>query len=186
MSELLASIHQQLEPQGRVVVEVKIDGQSVTGDALDSTKPTEPTSDIRVTTAKPGDLVVGILEDVRTQLNQSQQMQQQAAELLQQDEPAKALELVRSSIDGWLQAQQAVSQSAQLLTLDLSAIVVDEQPVLERMQELVESLNELKDALVANDYVALADMLQYEWPDITERWDAALDAIVKHVEAESV
>ena len=182
MRELLATVSQSLAPSGRVVVEVRVDGEPITGPALDDDQPTTAGSDIRVYSARPSDLVVGILEEVRAQLSASQQMQQQAAEFLQQDEPAKAMDLVKESINGWLQAQQAVGQSAQLLQLDLQAIVVDELPVIERMNELIASLTELKDIVVANDFVALADALQYEWPDITQRWDAALGAIIKHVE----
>lgn len=182
MRELLAAVTNELAPSGRVVVEVKVDGQSITGPDLDADQPTATTSDIRVYSAKPSDLVVGILEEVRTQLAASQEMQQKAAELLQQDDPAKAMDLVKESINGWLQAQQAVGQSAQLLQLDLQAILVDDQPVIERMNELIGSLTELKDIVVANDFVTLADALQYEWPDITDRWDAAIGAIIKHIE----
>ena len=113
---------------------------------------------------------------------QPQEMQQKAAEHLQQDEPGQAMDLVKESINAWLQAQQAVGQSAQLLQLDLQAIRIGEQSVIERMNELIASLTELKDIVVANDFVALADALQYEWPEITERWDGALGAIIKHIE----
>jgi len=182
MRELLAAARDQLAPAGRVVVEVRVDGQSVTGPALDDEEPTPPDSDIRVYSAKPGDLVVGVLEDVRTQLAEAQTTQQKAAELLQQDDPAEAMGLVKQSIDAWLQAQQAVGQSALLLKMDLGAIKIEEQTVLERMNELVGSLTELKDAIVASDFVAVADAMAYEWPQITERWDAALGAIIKHIE----
>lgn len=184
LRELLAAARDQLAPSGRVVVEVRVDGASITGAGLDDDQPTPAASDIRVYSAKPAALVVGVLEDVRTGLAAAQEMQQQAAELLQQDDPAKAMDLVKQSIDGWLQAQQAVGQSAQLLQLDLEAIRIDEQSVLERMNELIASLTELKDNVVANDFVTLADALQYEWPEITQRWDAAIGAIVKHVEAQ--
>lgn len=182
MRELLAAVSSELSAAGRVVVEVKVDGTAITGPALEDDQPTAPDSDIRVYSAKPDDLVVGILEEVRTQLAASQEMQQQAADHLQQDDPAKAMGLVKESINGWLQAQQAVGQSAQLLQLDLQAVKVDDQPVIERMNELISSLNELKDILGANDFVALADALQYEWPEITERWDTAIGAIIKHIE----
>ncbi len=182
LRELLAAARDQLAPDGRVVVEVRVDGQAITGPALDDDQPTNDASDIRVYSARPGDLVVGVLEEVRTGLAESQQHQRRAAELLQKDEPAEAMDLVRQSIDGWLQAQQAVGQSAQLLQIDLDQVRVDDQSVLERMNELIARLIELKDVVVANDFVALADVLTYEWPAITERWDAALGAIVKHVE----
>lgn len=182
MRELLAAVSESLAPKGRVVVEVKVDGQTITGPALDDDQLPQPGSDIRVYSAKPSDLVVGILEEVRTGLADASRMQTQAAEHLQQDDPTKAMELVKASINAWLQAQQAVGQSAQLMQLDLQAIQVEGQSVIERMNELIASLNELKDIVVANDFVALADALQYEWPEITERWDGAIGAIIKHVE----
>lgn len=182
MRELLAAVSSELAPTGRVVVEVKVDGQSITGPELDNDQPTAAASDIRVYSAKPSDLVVGILEEVRAGLAASQEMQQKAAELLQQDDPAKAMDLVKESINGWLQAQQAVGQSAQLLQLDLEAIQIEGQSVMARMSELIASLTELKDIVVANDFVTLADALEYEWPEITERWDAAIGAIIKHIE----
>lgn len=185
LRELLAAARDQLAPSGRVVVEVRVDGESITGPALEEDTPTKPESDIRVYSAMPAELVIGVLEDVRAGLAGAQQMQQQAAELLQQDDPAKALDLVKQSIDAWLQAQQAVGQSAQLLLIDLNAIMVNEQTVLDRMNELISNLTELKDAVVAKDFISLADALQYEWPEITERWDAALGAIVKHIEKDN-
>jgi len=185
LRELLAAARDKLAPSGRIVVEVRVDGESVVGAALDDDQPTNPGSDIRVYSVRSAEFVAGVLEDVRTQLGESQKLQQQAAELLQQDEPAKAMKLVQQSIDGWLQAQQAVGQSAMLLKIDLSVIKIGDQNVLDRMSELVGSLNDLKDAVVANDFVALADALQYEWPEITQRWDGALGAIIKHVESDT-
>lgn len=185
MRELLAAVSGELAPAGRVVVEVKVDGTSITGPELDNDQPTAAASDIRVYSARPSELVVGILEEVRTQLAASQEMQQRAADLLQQDDPAKAMGLVKESINGWLQAQQAVGQSAQLLQLDLEAIKIGDQSVMARMSELIASLTELKDIVVANDFVTLADALQYEWPEITDRWDQAIGAIVKHIEADN-
>lgn len=182
MRELLAEVSNELAPSGRVVVEVRVDGLSITGPELDDDQPTQPESDIRVYSAEPSDLVVGILEEVRTGLADASKMQTQAADHLQQDDPAKAMELVKESINAWLQAQQAVGQSAQLLQLDLQEIKVNGQAVIERMNELIASLTELKDTVVANDFVTLADALQYEWPEITERWDQAIGAIIKHVE----
>lgn len=182
MRELLAAARDQLATDGRVVVEVIVNGEAITGPALEDDRPTDADHDIRVYSARPGELVVGVLEGVREELAKSLEMQKQAAELLQQDDPAPAMGLIRQSIDGWLQAQRAVGQSAQLLQLDLESIKIEGQSVLARMTELITSLTEVKDAVVANDFVALADAMQYEWPGITERWDAALGAIVKHVE----
>jgi len=183
---LLASAREHLLPSGRVVVEVKLDGEPVFGDELDSDAPTDlDSSEVRLYSAKPEELSIGVLEQVRAQLVEATQMQEEAADLLQKDEPAKALELVGQSVTGWLSTQQAVASTAQLLQIDLAAVAVDGDRITDRMQELIERLTELKQLIAANDLVALADTLAYEWPDTTQRWDSAIGAMIKHIEVAS-
>lgn len=181
---LLAAARDHLEPAGRLVVQVQLDGQPVVEEALDSDQPTDFSSvDVQMYSASPTDLAVGAIEQAREQIAEARDLQEQAADLLQQDEPAQALQKVGQSIAGWIQAQQAVTQVAQLMGLDLTAIIVDGEPVATRTQALLARLVELKGLLEASDHVALADALAYEWPEATEKWDAALGAIVQHIEA---
>ncbi|MEM1355864.1 MAG: hypothetical protein AAGC44_11940 [Planctomycetota bacterium] len=184
LRELLASAREHLAESGRVVVEVKLDGQAVTGDALDSETPTPEQAEVRVYTAEPGDLAAGVLEQVREQLQAASGMQEEAADLLQQDEANQALDLIRGSVDGWLQSQQAVAQTAELMHLDLSRVEVtgEDDTVVQRMQELIQRLVELKELIQANDFVSLADALAYEWPQVTENWDQAIASIIKVIE----
>jgi len=180
---LLAAARDHLAPAGRMVVQVQVDGQPVVDEALDSDQPADfAGKEVQMFSATPAELAVGALEQSREQIAEARQQQEDAAELLQKDEPAKALDLVGGSIAGWIQAQQAVTSVAQLLGLDLTAIKVDDQDVASRTQELLTRLVELKELLEANDHVALADALAYEWPETTDRWDAALGAMVKHIE----
>lgn len=183
---LLAAARDHLAPAGRLVVQVQLDGEPVVDEALDSDQPTDFTGvEVQMYSASPADLAVGALEQAREQIAEARAQQEQAAELLQQDEPAKALDLVGSSIAGWIHAQQAVTQVAQLMGLDLSAITVGDGSVAGRIQDLLARLVELKGLLEASDHVALADALAYEWPEATEQWDAALGAMVQHIEGAS-
>ena len=187
---LLAAAREHLAPAGRLVVQVQVDGEpvgmlSVGGveEALDADQPTDfDSQDVQMYSATPAELAVGALDQAREQIAAARQQQEDAADLLQKDEPAEALQLVGGSIAEWIQAQQAVTSVAQLLGLDLTAIKVDDQDVATRTQELLTRLVELKELLEANDHVALADALAYEWPETTDRWDAALGAMVKHIE----
>ncbi len=180
---LLAAAREHLAPEGRMVVQVQLDGQPVVEEALDSDQPTDFSAvEVQMYSASPADLAVGALEQAREQIAGARELQEQAADLLQQDEPAQALNKVGHSIAGWIQAQQAVTQVAELLGLDLTTIRVEGEPVATRTQALLNRLVELKELLEASDHVALADALAYEWPETTERWDAALGAIVQHIE----
>ena len=181
---LLAAAREHLAPAGRIVVQVQLNGEQVVEDALEDDQPTDfSEADVRMYSASPADLAVGALEQAREQIAAARAQQEQAADLLQQDEPVEALGQVSDSIQAWIHAQQAVSQVAALMSLDLEQITVGDRPVSTRMRELLDRLGELKTILEANDHVALADALAYEWPEMTDRWDDALGAIVGHIEA---
>lgn len=183
LRSLLAAARDHLAPSGRMVVQVQVDGEPVIDEALDSDHPTDfSQAEVQVYSAKPADLAVGALEQARAQIAEASGLQEQAAELLQKDEPAEALTQVGASIRGWIQAQQAVTGVAQLMGLDLTAVAVDDETVAARTQELLTRLVELKGLIEANDHVALADALAYEWPETTDRWDAALGALVSEIE----
>ena len=183
LRSLLAAAREHLAPAGRMVVQVQVDGETIIDEALDSdARPDFDSTDVQVYSAKPAELAVGALEQARATIDQARQEQEQAAELLQKDEPAEALARVGESIQGWIQAQQAVTAVAQLLGLDLSTIAVEDDTIAERTQELLARLVELKGLIEANDLVTLADALAYEWPETTQRWDAALGALVQHIE----
>ncbi|XAL99982.1 hypothetical protein OT109_01080 [Phycisphaeraceae bacterium D3-23] len=183
LRSLLAAAREHLAPAGRMVVQVQVDGEMVVDDALDSDTPADfTTTDVQVYSAKPAELAVGALEQARAMIDTARQQQEDAAALLQKDQTAEALAQVGESIQGWIQAQQAVTAVAQLLGLDLTAVTVDGDTVAARTQELLTRLVELKGLIEANDHVALADALAYEWPETTQRWDAALGALVEHIE----
>lgn len=166
-----------------MVVQVQVDGEMVVDEALESEAPTDfSQTDVQVYSAKPAELAVGALEQARAMIEDASGQQEQAAELLQKDQTAEALTQVGESIQGWIQAQQAVTAVAQLLGLDLTAIQVEDETVAARTHELLARLVELKNTIESNDHVALADALAYEWPETTQRWDAALGALVQHIE----
>ncbi|MEM9415914.1 MAG: hypothetical protein AAGA29_10625 [Planctomycetota bacterium] len=183
LRSLLAAARDHLAPSGRMVVQVQVDGEMVVDEALESEAPTDfSQTDVQVYSAKPAELAVGALEQARAMIEDASGQQEQAAELLQKDQTAEALTQVGESIQGWIQAQQAVTAVAQLLGLDLTAIQVEDETVAARTHELLARLVELKNTIESNDHVALADALAYEWPETTQRWDAALGALVQHIE----
>ncbi|MFI4861507.1 MAG: hypothetical protein ACIAXF_12605 [Phycisphaerales bacterium JB063] len=183
LRSLLAAAREHLAPAGRMVVQVQVDGEMIVDEALDSDTPADfSTADVQVYSAKPTELAVGALEQARAMIDTARQQQEQAAELLQKDQTAQALNQVGASIQGWIQAQQAVTAVAELLGLDLTAIRVEGDTVAARTQELLARLVELKAQIESNDHVSLADALAYEWPESTQRWDAALGALVQHIE----
>jgi len=183
LAELISSASKHLSDDGRVVVEVMIDGSVLNADDMNQRKdaPLEDT-EVRLVSADPSALAVSTLHQVREQLPQASSLHEKAAEHLQQDNPEEALKLLAESIGVWMQTQEAVLGSAGVVGLGLDEVKVDDEPMSDFTDELIKSLHELKDLIIAGDTVALADALAYEWPPIVERWDALIGELIKAIE----
>ncbi len=185
LGELLHAATHRLEPSGRVVVEVLIDDEPVVGDALDrrSAEPLSAATMIRLTTADPRELVVETLAEIRRQLDNAGQLQQQAADELQRDNQVGALKNIGDAMMIWQQTEQAVRQSATILDVPLQDLSVDGVVFTELTTNLVKQLSQLRDLLQASDTVAMADTLAYEWPTTIQRWQILVDRLIETVRA---
>lgn len=180
---ILTAAQRRIDSSGRVIVEVQLDGRSLVGDEL-VTKQQESIADgeLRLYTADPKILSIGVLEQARLALDQARQCQENAAERFQQDQPVEAMEQITLALDIWQQTQQAVLQSAQLFGLPLDDVRFDAQPLSSMTDALIEQLKVLRNLLIANDSVALADALGYEWPDTIDRWQTMIGQLIQIME----
>lgn len=186
LGEVLISAQQRLEPAGRIIVEVKLDGKAVVGDDV-ADRQEEPLSDrdLRMTSADPRELTLMTLTQVREELDTLRQLQSEAAEQLQQDQPAEALRQFGEALNVWLAVQQAVLHASQVMDIDLDAMIVADQTLADRVEQLRQQLEEVKDMIVHGDTVALADALAYEWPQTVDRWDALISQLIDQIESRS-
>ncbi len=183
LAELITSATKHLADDGRVVVEVILDGSVLNADEMNQRKdnPLEDT-EVRMISADPRALAVSTLHQVRDQLPKAISLHEQAAELLQQDNPTEALKILAEVIGVWMQTQEAVLGSAGVVGLELDQVKVDDQPMSDFTDELIKQLQDLKELIVAGDTVALADAQAYEWPPIVDRWDALVGELIKTIE----
>jgi len=184
LGELIVSATRQLADEGRVVVEVMLDGNVLNAEELGKSQHEAMTdSEVRLTSADPSALAVATLCQVRDQLPLASSLHEQAAESLQQDNPADALKLLAEAISVWMQTQEAVLGSAGVVGLGLDEVKVGDEPMSGFTDELIKQLHGLKDLITAGDTVALADTLAYEWPPIVDRWDALIGELIQKIES---
>lgn len=179
---VLEAARQQLEPAGRMVVEVQVDGTALTGEDLNRAQAKAVGGEeVRLYSADPRQLAVETLEGVRGRLEDARVLQSEVADLLQQDEAVTALQKLGQLIEIWLQTQQAVLHTTVLVGVSLETIEVDGQPSTAITNELIAKLTQLKELVTANDTVALADVLAYEWEPVVEQWDQLLAALITRI-----
>jgi hypothetical protein len=182
LGQLLVAAQQRVEPLGRMIVEVAIDGQAVFGEDLATREHDAVTaSEVRLTTADPHELAGAVLRQVRQKLDEAAEAQAEAAELFQRDQPGDALRRVGEALAIWQQTAQGLLNSAAAIRLDLNATHFDGEPILTLINSLIDQLKQLRELVQAGDTVALADALAYEWPDTTAHWQRLMDQVLERI-----
>jgi hypothetical protein len=184
LGELLQLANERLEPAGRIIVEVVVNGESVIGDAL-MERQSEMVRDreVRLVTAEPLELTLATLRQVQEGLQSIREDQAQAAERFQMDEPAEGLKRVGNVLEAWLHLEEAVLHCAHLNDLDLDEMAIDGTPVKTMTDNLLSQFRELKELLSNGDLVGVADALAYEWPRTVDAWDRLLGEMIRQIEA---
>jgi hypothetical protein len=183
LSEVLQSAKTRTDADGRLVVEIRIDDEPLSPEQIEQALE-EPVAEreVHLVTAEAGELASSVLEQIEAALEDVKLKQERAGELLQQDEAGEAMQVLGEVISVWLQAQQAIAQSATLAGVELGSLAVDGRSFDELAADLVERLEELKSLIEANDTVSLGDVLQYEWPELTDRWKSLVHELRDRVE----
>ena len=183
LAEVLQATKAHPAAENRLVVEVHLDGEAMSPDEIEAAMD-EPVAgrDVRLYTAEAGELAASVLEQIEAALEEVKLKQEQAGEMLQEDRPGEAMSVLGEVIQVWLQAQQAIAQSASLAGIELTSLEVDAVAFDALAQQLVERLEELKTLIETSDTVSLGDALQYEWPELTDRWKAVVHELRSRVE----
>jgi len=183
LGEVLGKANEQATAQGRLVVEVSIDGRVLNHNELQEMAQV-PTVAVTVglKTANMKDLALETLDQAQDQLDSVRDLQEDAADLLQEDKAIEGFEKIGKLIEMWIQTQQAVGGVAQLMKLDLSKVQVDDQPLSTVSESMVQQLMQLKEAIEAGDTVTLSDALAYEWPEQVDRWERLIVSVSEAVD----
>lgn len=179
LGEIIDAASRQVEARGRVVVEVHLNGESLIGDEIEKKRASNiGGGEVRLITANPRELAAETLGQVLTLLNDARDAQAQAAELFQQDNAPEAIRQIGRAVEVWQQTQQAVLFSSMLVGLKLDDQKFDNEPLTAMTDGLLRQITELRDMLTANDTVALADSLGFEWSEMTDRWQRMIHEMI--------
>ncbi|WP_428389983.1 hypothetical protein [Mucisphaera sp.] len=185
VGELLDAASERLNTEGRVIAEVVLSGGPLVGDGLEDARDDEVADGaLSLVSEDARALALMALDEIGGVLDEAEVLQTEAADLLQEDEPLEAYEKVGQAMGIWLQAQQAVAESCLLLALDLEEIAVGDERGSDQVEHLRKQLGELREQMLGQDTVALADSLAYEWPDAVERWRELVSSLKRTIEDE--
>lgn len=168
--------------KGRLIVEVSVDGSQWSEQRLASPEAQASNADVVcLTSAAPAEMVRETFADAAEALGVADDLQQEAAELLQAGQHRVSMDKLQEAISIWLSVQQAIVKSAQLIGLNLDDVVVNETPLTASISRLNERLQVVRSALHENDQIGLADTLLYEFPEVVGEWRDILDDLQQRV-----
>lgn len=160
----------------RIVVGVTLDGRPLLNDEL-TERLSQPLGDVDavgLVSADIAELARDALVEAAEQLGAAAAGQDAIAEHFHAGEVAEAVKGFGEFLSAWQTCQQVILECSRLLGRDLTAEMCGGATVRDHLDGLAERLRQLRDAFEARDTVLLADMVQYELPDICESWGKTL------------
>lgn len=180
LGALIAAVREHLGDTGknRIIVEVREDGRTLSADELEQRHDEQLTAEeLQLITANPQELARQTMLDVADALAATRDEQRRAAELLRDGEAQAAMDHVKTALTVWTQVQRSVLESAQLLGIALDTVQVGGRGVPELVESLAEQLRAVRDQLTAQDWLGLADAMEYDLDEQAEHWAALIQTL---------
>jgi len=180
LGALLEAAKKRLEPTGRIIVQVEINGQALIGAELAKHRDDPITNaTVSLASADPRELALSTLEQLQAYLKDAGENLHQAGEMFQTDRGAQAMRELGKAMDVWHQLPQALIQAATLTKVNLDSLLTPPSTMTALTSDLADKLRMLHEHLKNGDLVALADALTYEWPMLVATWDQLIVNFVK-------
>lgn len=176
--ETFGNVLTHLQKENRLVVHVLIDGEEPDLSALTALRQTRLADHtIFVETTEPAAMALDALEATDAVIDEAAQLSAAAAEALGAGNQNKAFQQLAGAFGKWQNAQDSVLKVSQLLRIDLETIEADGESLTKILDSFSGQLRDIRSAIEARDFVALADVLNYEIPTCAAQWHAAIEAM---------
>lgn len=182
VSQLLSEI--RAADGDRLVVVMRLDGQEVTGEAIEQLRlaPLDGPGRLELQTESARLLAARTLGEVANMLEDTRPSHAAIAELLAGGNTPKAMELLTSCLTVWNAADQSLQNASRLVDLNLDAPVAGGPA--EMIGQLREHLHRIKHGLEIRDFVAISDLVEHDMPQITDLWQRMLVGLQEHLLAQ--
>jgi hypothetical protein len=162
----------------RLVINILIDGEEPDLDQIgDVRRSAIGDRTIFIETADPRQMALEVLEQIAAQLDEADQMKNEAADLLQKNQASKAMQKLAGCFAAWQHAQDSLSGAAQITKINLESIRAGDRPLSSLLADVGNQLKMIKSALENRDNVSLTDLLVYDSTQISTQWRQAIEAL---------
>ena len=174
----IGQILSHLQRGNRLVTNLLIDGRAPDLEGIHAVRLSPINGHtIFIETAEPREMAVNVIDEVEEQLDDVDDLRSEAADLLQRNQPGKAMEKLSGCFAVWQTAQESVLKIGQLLHLNLDLVRVGGEPLSAILNRFAQQLRQIKTAIEHRDFVTLGDILAYEAEETGIQWRNALASI---------
>jgi hypothetical protein len=179
VGQVLQDVLQDVRARGRVIASIRCDGVEIVSENIAAVleEPAAKYARVDFVSSMAGELAIEALSRIQSMLIELDASRTEAVDRLNQGQTQEAMQLLGRYFEAWRQAHEAVLQSARLVGLDLTELQVDDLPVAEIFGQFAEQLRQLKEAFEAKDHVTVADIMNYEADETTQRWIKLIELI---------
>lgn len=184
VEDALQQVQAEFGPLGRMVVSVRCDGKEIPANEMAKTlvQPIDSFERVDVVTGTKEGLVIEAMTQATACIGDTEETCKKVAELLKQGDTVEATQMLGKCLLVWQQIHEAVGKSIEMLSLDPDGITAGGESLIDIVARPKTALLEMRDALQAQDYVLLADILEFEISEAIESWRTIIAEL--HREAE--
>lgn len=182
LGQLLDDTKASLAAGGRIVVGVCCDGIDIIHEDFEAQldQPATTFDRIELTSAEPLAMVADALAGAIGLLDESQSGAEKVVDLLSAGQTESALHHLGDCCRAWIQIHQAICQAIEMLDIDPGAFEVSSQPLEALLAKPIDHLAQIKSAVTTADFVLLADLIRYEFPDSIACWRTIAGALQRY------
>lgn len=179
LGETLRDVQTHYCPPPRILVGFRCDGVDISGAAMALTlsRPALSFDLLEIFTGTREELVAIAMTRASASLEESESVTQNVAELLMEGKVVEGIERLGECLRIWQQIHDAVVKSLEWLRLNPEQVMVREEPLLTALQRPGDVLLQIKGALQSQDHALLADILQFEFAEVSDLWHTLIARI---------
>lgn len=184
LKDAILHMQQEICPPDHLVIKIQCNGQELVGDEMETglSKPVSAYEKLEVTTSSRENLITDAMSQASISLQETETSCQQVAEMLTEGNSAEGIEALGQCLQIWQQIHEAVGKSIIMLGIDPDNIMIQDESFETVIRKPKEILLQIKKALQSQDYVMLADILQYEFKEVTDQWHMVIAKIRQEAE----
>ena len=181
IDDLVEEVRASLVGTDLLVMGIRADGLDIAGDDYGETltKPLESFGRYDFTIADPQRVVCSALLECQDLLAAASTKRAEAVDLFTKGASNDGIRVLGDCCRNWHRVHQAICHAIGLLKIDPDSLMIAGKPVAAVMEEALSQLGQIREALVARDFVLISDVLQYEFDAIVANWRGAIDAITQ-------